>query len=160
MLLRTGILLLLMVNGVFANSYTKSKIKNGVVYFEMANYFFQGKDFKNAKEYYQRADLILSGVEELKELKVVLCRNLATIYQINEEKKKSLATLSGCMNDLSIKDLVGSKVLREVYKMYATIQADQINPKILDLKRQQMHQKMQYMRQQQKKTKGPKLGFK
>lgn len=160
MLLKTGLFLLFLVSGFSADSFTNSKTKNGVVYFEMANYFFQGKDFKNAKDYYLKADSILSGAGELKELKVVLCRNLATIYQINEEKQKSLNTLAGCMNDLSVDDLVGSKILREIYKMYATIQADKINPKILDMKRQQMHQKMEYMRQQKKKEKGPKLGFK
>jgi hypothetical protein len=163
MLLRTGLFLLFLVSGFSADSFTNSNTKNGVVYFEMANYFFQGKDFKNAKDYYIKADSILSGVGELKELKVVLCRNLATIYQIKEEKKKSLATLAGCMNEMGIDDLVGSKILREIYKMYATIQADKINPKILDMKRQQMHQKMEYMRQQKKSKgngKGPKLGFK
>ncbi|PCJ21423.1 MAG: hypothetical protein COB02_02200 [Candidatus Cloacimonadota bacterium] len=160
MLLRTGLFLMFLVSGFSGETFTKSRVKNGVVYFEMANYFFQGKDFKNAKDYYLKADGILSGVDELKELKVVLCRNLATIHQINEEKQKSLKTLSKCMNELSVKDLVGSKVLREIYKMYATIQADMINPKILDMKRQQMHQKMQYMRKQNKKKKGPKLGFK
>ncbi|MCJ8347070.1 hypothetical protein MJH12_16130 [bacterium] len=160
MLLRTALFLMFLVGGFSAETFTKSKVKDGVVYFEMANYFFQGKDFKNAKNYYLKADKVLAGVDELKELEVVLCRNLATIYQIHEEKDKSLKTLTKCMNSLSIKDLVGSKILREIYKMYATIKADKINPKILDMKRQQMHQKMEYMRQQKQKKKGPKLGFK
>ncbi len=121
--------------------------KQAIIDLEMANYFFQGKDFKNAEKYYKQADKNLTQDE----LKVLVCRNLATISLLNENKKEATKTLESCIGSTDVSLVESSQAFRDVIKLYAEIKADEINPNIQDAKMAafKRQQEMMKMRMQQ-----------
>lgn len=105
--------------------------KEAFLQFEMGNYFLKGQDWKNALKFYEQAE----GKLEFAELDIVLCRNLATVHLMLENKSKALITLGRCIQKIPYSTIENSQPLREVYQMYAQMKADEINPKILDYRR-------------------------
>ena len=130
--------------------------KQGLIHFEMANYFLQGGDYKNAIKYYRKSQSKL-GIEDLE---IVHCRNMANAYMMVEDLDNTRSVLESCIKTSDYKKIEQSAALREVYKVYAQLVADRINPDILDRKREMVKQRMQKMKQAAATRKGPKLGFK
>ncbi len=113
--------------------------KTALLDFEMANYFLKGKDWKNALKYYKSSQ----GKLGFEDLETVLCRNLATVYMMLENKPATLQALARCIANSDYQKIQTSQALREVYKMYAQIKADEVNPKILDTKRRMVQRRME-----------------
>jgi hypothetical protein len=113
--------------------------KQALLDFEMANYFLKGKDWKNALKYYNSSQ----GKLGFEDLETVLCRNLATVHMMLENKKATLQALAHCIANTDYKKIQTSQALREVYKMYAQIKADEVNPSILNVKRRMVQRRME-----------------
>ncbi|MBT3785058.1 hypothetical protein HOF92_08775 [bacterium] len=129
--------------------------KEAFLHFEMGNYFLKGQDWKNALKFYEKAE----GNLGFADLDIVLCRNLATVHLMLENKGKSLVTLGRCIQKIPYPKIENSQPLREVYQMYAQLKADEINPKILNLRRNMVRERAEAYRKQEKTTTGPKFGF-
>jgi len=134
------ILLALLFSGT---AFSISPEKQAYINLEMANYFFQGKDFDNALKYYGLAD----GKVQPEELSVLICRNVAMIHMIKETKPKAVTVLEKCINDGNVSLMESSQAYRDVIKMYAEIKADEVNPKIQDGKRQAFEAQQKAMMQ-------------
>ena len=152
-LIQNCLVLLLAGSTVFAFGAKKQAL----VQFEMANYFLQGNDLDNALKYYSTS----RGKLGIEKLEVVLCRNMANAYLLKGDRTKTQKLLSECIAKFSYEIIQDSAPMREIYKVYAQLLADDINPKILDQKRQLLKQRYTDMHQNQKiGKKKPKLGFK
>jgi len=149
MLLRIATLLLLA-----GYSWSFEESKDAFLHFEMGNYFLKGQDWKNAQKYYEKAE----GKLEFAELDIVLCRNLATVHLMQENKSKALITLGRCIQKIPYSTIENSQPLREVYQMYAQMKADEINPKILDYRRTRARERAEAMRHQKNMPPPSKMG--
>ena len=136
--------------------------KKALVHFEMGNYFLQGGDWDNAIKYYNQA----RGKLGMEQLEVVLCRNMANAFMMKEDKLSTEKLLGSCIAKFDYKKIQEWASLREIFKVYAQIQADRVNPDILDKKRKMAKARMQAIQKNRKqvlppsKSEGPKLGFK
>lgn len=136
--------------------------KKALVHFEMGNYFLQGGDWDNAIKYYNQA----RGKLGMDQMEVVLCRNMANAFMMKDDTLSTEKLLGSCIAQFDYKKIEEWSSLREIFKVYAQIQADRVNPEILNKKRQMVKARMQAIKENQsasvpsQKTEGPKLGFK
>lgn len=136
--------------------------KKALVHFEMGNYFLQGGDWDNAIKYYNQA----RGKLGMDEMEVVLCRNMANAFMMKDDTLSTEKLLGSCIAKFDYKKIQEWASLREIFKVYAQIQADRVNPEILNKKRQMVKARMQAIKGNRsvnlpaQKKEGPKLGFK
>lgn len=155
------VLRLLMLLTLLSSTMSFEASKEAFLHFEMGNYFLKGQDWKNALKFYEQAE----GKLEFTELDTVLCRNLATVHLMLENKSKALVTLGRCIQKLPYAAIENSQPLREVYQMYAQMKADEINPRILDYRRTKALERVKAMervrgsQKQDAEDMAPKIGF-